>query len=123
MVFVGKGVVTPTRILLYPPEAQTSNFVLRRFPKQTAEGRFLRVQFWHEGSRLPMGYEAKTNDADLNEGVLARYRRVMNNGLEFAGRRYWALDFQLHRQAKIPVQGSLAKKYVHGWVISQKRKL
>ncbi|KAL8286145.1 hypothetical protein RQP46_004633 [Phenoliferia psychrophenolica] len=74
MVFVAKVVVTPTRVLLFPPECQTSNAVLRAFPKQTEEGRFIRVQFWDEGNRLSMGYEVKGDDLDSKEGILSRFR-------------------------------------------------
>lgn len=90
---VAKAVVTPTRVLLFPPECQTSNAVLRAFPEQAKDGRFIRVQFWDEGSRLNMGFEKKGDDVDANEGILARFRRALEHGLEFAGRKYVALDY------------------------------
>ncbi|KAM0755671.1 RdRP-domain-containing protein [Meredithblackwellia eburnea MCA 4105] len=81
---ISKVVITPTRVLLYPPEVCTSNHVLRRFPRQTLEGRFLRVQFWDESNRINMNYESKNDDKDQNEGIMARFRRCLDNGVELA---------------------------------------
>lgn len=41
---ISKIVITPTRTLCYPPEQQTSNFVLRHFLEETNDARFIRVR-------------------------------------------------------------------------------
>ncbi|KAI5480570.1 hypothetical protein MNV49_000266 [Pseudohyphozyma bogoriensis] len=93
MVYIAKAVITPTRILAYPPELQTSNFVLRRFALQVDQRRFIRVQLWDEGNRLHMHYESKTDDADVNEGIVARFRRCLKYGIKIGGRIFKILDY------------------------------
>ncbi|KAK4701279.1 RNA-dependent RNA polymerase, partial [Phenoliferia sp. Uapishka_3] len=122
MVFVAKAVVTPTRVLLYPPECQTSNAVLRAFPIQAEEGRFIRVQFWDEGDRLNMNYEVKGDNQDMQEGIIARFRRCLEHGLEFGGRKYVALDYSAS-QARTNAFWAICEDYSVGFTRKKVRAL
>lgn len=91
---VSKIVVTPTRTLCYPPELQTSNFVLRSFEQEAKNSRFVRIQFFDESSQFNMNRESRINDeADAAEGILARFRRCLDYGLKVGGRIYLPLAY------------------------------
>ena len=95
-VLVRRALVTPTRLLLCPPEQETSNYVLRNHPNHI--DRFLRVQFADESE--PMFYADIWNDHRdepvppnmgkfcPGRGMVGRVRRVLQGGLEFSGRKW-----------------------------------
>jgi hypothetical protein len=78
--------VTPAGIYLEGPEAEVSNRVLRRYPN--FHDHFIRVVFSDEdGGRLD--YSLNTN----LEAIYARFRSVLNEGIELAGKKYQFLGF------------------------------
>ena len=61
-----------------------------------------------------MGYEIKSDDGDNNEGILSRFRRCLDHGLEFAGRKYFMLDYSASQARYAYVCGVLdlvSRKY------------
>lgn len=87
VVHVAKIVVTPTRIMLFPPEPDQSNSVLRHFVDFADH--FLRVQFNDEDDRLPINDSLRAADRrNPKAGPVARVRRILASGIEVAGRRY-----------------------------------
>lgn len=84
--WVMKANVTPTRITLSGPEAESKNRILRMFPGHTDY--FLRVLFCDDdGQDLPL------NPKISNERVYERYRRVLRDGIKVAGRQFSFLGF------------------------------
>ncbi|KAM5343104.1 hypothetical protein ACJ41O_014070 [Fusarium nematophilum] len=85
-VWVFKVMVTPTRILLYGPDAESRNRVLRKYPNNNDS--FLRVIFCDED-----GQDLNFNPKIDNDTIFARYRHVMDDGINIAGRKYVFLGF------------------------------
>ncbi|KAJ3470136.1 hypothetical protein MRS44_000235 [Fusarium solani] len=85
-VWVLKALVTPTRVLLRGPDAESKNRVLRMFPENNDS--FLRVIFCEED-----GQDLNFNPRIDNEDTFSRYRKVMDNGIDIAGRKYTFLGF------------------------------
>ncbi|KAJ4152966.1 hypothetical protein LMH87_009481 [Akanthomyces muscarius] len=84
--WVLKAMVTPTRVVLGGPDAESKNRVLRMFHEHTDY--FLRVTFTDEdGSGLSF------NPRVSNDYVYDQYRTVMRQGIEVAGRRFSFLGF------------------------------
>ncbi|KAJ6525898.1 RNA dependent RNA polymerase-domain-containing protein, partial [Mycena vulgaris] len=84
-----RAVVTPTRVLLFPEVIETGNRVLRAWPAQMRDGRFIRVGFADEDGRLRITRKIAGADAvDPDGGILARIRNVLINGVWVAGRHY-----------------------------------
>ncbi|KAF7290167.1 RNA-dependent RNA polymerase [Mycena indigotica] len=84
-----RAVITPTRVLLFPEVIEMGNRVVRAWPKQMEEGRFIRVGFADEDGRLRVN--KKILDGDYNDpegGILARIRNVLRNGVYIAGRHF-----------------------------------
>lgn len=87
VVHIAKIVVTPTRVLLFPPEPNHSNSVLRHFAEYSDH--FIRVQFNDEDDRLPINDSLRAADRrNPKAGPVARVRRILASGIEVAGRRY-----------------------------------
>ncbi|PNY29213.1 RNA-dependent RNA polymerase 1 [Tolypocladium capitatum] len=84
--WVLKAMVTPTRILLQGPDAESKNRVLRMFPQHSDH--FLRVSFGDEDGR-DLSFSPKVS----NETVFERYRKVLREGIQIAGRRFSFLGF------------------------------
>lgn len=84
--WVMKAMVTPTRILLQGPDAESKNRVLRMFPDHPDH--FLRVSFCDED-----GQDLSFNPKVSNEVVFERYRKVLQEGIQIAGRRFSFLGF------------------------------
>lgn len=85
-------VVTPTRLLLFPPALEVSNELLRRF--QSQQDRFIVVTFADEDDAArvdPVDLEADT--ASPAKGTVARIRRALHSGLTIAGRHYVFLGY------------------------------
>lgn len=80
--------VTPTRVLVGPPQPETSNSVTRRYSDQLDA--IIRVHFTDEGERLHIQKYTKLGD-DLcpDKGLMARVRRALRYGIEVAGARYY----------------------------------
>ncbi|KPM36328.1 hypothetical protein AK830_g10255 [Neonectria ditissima] len=85
-VWVFKAMVTPTRILLTGPEAESRNRVLRMFPNHNDY--FLRVTFCDED-----GQDLAFNPKVSNERIFLRYKKVLDRGLYVAGRKFSFLGF------------------------------
>ncbi|PFH58837.1 hypothetical protein XA68_13165 [Ophiocordyceps unilateralis] len=84
--WVFKAIVTPTRITLHGPDAESKNRVLRMFPNHGDH--FLRVSFMDEN-----GQDLQFNPKILNHFIFERYRRVLRDGIRIAGRHYSFLGF------------------------------
>ncbi|KAM0414583.1 hypothetical protein ACHAPT_013578 [Fusarium lateritium] len=84
--WVFKALVTPTRVLLSGPDAESRNRVLRMFPDNNDS--FLRVIFCDED-----GQDLNFNPRIDNEETFARYRKIMDDGIDIAGRKYLFLGF------------------------------
>ncbi|ATY61703.1 RNA dependent RNA polymerase [Cordyceps militaris] len=84
--WVLKAMVTPTRVLLAGPDAESKNRVLRMFHDRTDY--FLRVTFTDED-----GSDLSFNPRVSNDYVYDHYRSVMKQGIEVAGRRFSFLGF------------------------------
>ncbi|EFX06378.1 RNA-dependent RNA polymerase [Grosmannia clavigera kw1407] len=74
--------VTPTRILLYGPEFEKKNRVLRKFPNQ--HDCFIRVQFCDENGDSLRLLGRRTS----YEKVYKRFIDIMKNGIQIVGRTY-----------------------------------
>ncbi|KAG8670784.1 hypothetical protein FPOAC2_04083 [Fusarium poae] len=85
-VWVFKASVTPTRVILTGPDAESRNRVLRMFPDNNDS--FLRVTFCDEN-----GQDLHFNPRVDNDLIFSRYRCVMDEGIEVAGRKYLFLGF------------------------------
>lgn len=88
LVFTRRCLVTPTRCILNPPTAETSNEMLR--DHEPYLDRFLRVQFVDDDGDFPVTGETLAIDDGVHgsEGVFARVRRAHSDGLVIAGRHY-----------------------------------
>ncbi|KAH6885741.1 RNA dependent RNA polymerase-domain-containing protein [Thelonectria olida] len=84
--WVFKAMVTPTRILLSGPEAESKNRVLRMF--SDFNDYFLRVSFYDEDGQ-DLGFRPQVS----NEAMFARYKSVLRNGIKIAGRAFEFLGF------------------------------
>lgn len=84
--YVMKASVTPTRITLSGPEAESKNRILRMFPNYTDY--FLRVLFCDDD-----GQDLSFNPKVSNDKVYARYRQVLRDGIKVGGRHFSFLGF------------------------------
>ncbi|EPE07136.1 rna-dependent rna polymerase [Ophiostoma piceae UAMH 11346] len=78
---VFRAVVTPTRMTLHGPELENRNRVLRKFPNH--HDYFVRVQFCDED-----GQGLRFNSRIDLAKVYDRFRRIMIEGINIAGRTY-----------------------------------
>ncbi|KAF4977551.1 hypothetical protein FZEAL_5922 [Fusarium zealandicum] len=85
-VWVFKALVTPSRVILAGPDAESRNRVLRMFPQNN--DCFLRVIFCDED-----GQDLNFNPRVDNDTIFKRYRRVMDEGIEIVGSKYVFLGF------------------------------
>lgn len=85
-VWVFRATVTPTRILLQGPHAESKNRVLRMYPKYNDY--FLRVNFCEENGD-DLNYNPKVSNDDIYE----RYSDVLRRGIVVVGRNYSFLGF------------------------------
>lgn len=84
--WVFKAVVTPTRIVLQGPDAESMNRVLRMFSDRT--DRFLRVTFSDED-----GQDLSLNPNVSNDNVFERFHKVLRQGIQIVGQRFSFLGF------------------------------
>jgi hypothetical protein len=85
-IWVFKALVTPTRLLLAGPEAESKNRVLRKYSNYYDH--FLRVVFCEED-----GQELRFHPKVDNEPIYSHFRRMMDDGIQIAGRKYHFLGF------------------------------
>lgn len=78
--------VTPSRTTLHGPELEAKNRILRKFSRHHEF--FARVQFCDEN-----GQDLYYNGRISYEQIYARYKHVLNNGIQIAGRVYRFLGF------------------------------
>jgi hypothetical protein len=84
---IHRAKVTPTRVSLQGPEEETNNRVLRKYPNH--HDYFLRVEFCEED-----GQPLRFNPRVSNEKIFhERFKGVLENGIEIAGRTYAFLGF------------------------------
>ncbi|KAI9739001.1 MAG: hypothetical protein M1818_005315 [Claussenomyces sp. TS43310] len=84
---IHRATVTPAGIYLYGPKPETKNRVLRKYPDH--HDYFLRVQFSDEDGQ-PVRYDPQASTDNI---FYSRFKRVLDNGFEIAGRNYAFLGF------------------------------
>ena len=84
--WVMKAMVTPSRIVLHGPEPESKNRILRKFPRFTDF--FLRCLFCDDN-----GQDLAFHPNVAHDAVYERYRRVLREGVQVAGRRFSFLGF------------------------------
>lgn len=80
-----KVIVTPTRLVLYGPELEPMNRVLRKFSDHSY---FIRAQFCDENGQ-DLFFNAKIS----LDSIYNRFKSVLSNGVQVAGRVYKLLGF------------------------------
>lgn len=86
LALIHRATVTPSRITLHGPELEAQNRILRKFPDHHEY--FIRVQFCDENG-LDLFFNPKVN----YDVVYDRFRHVLRNGIQIAGRTYSYLGF------------------------------
>ena len=100
LVLIRSVLVTPTRVLVWPPQPEPSNSVTRRYSDRL-DG-IIRVQFTDEEDKLhvscphavdPSSWQmldsTRAADAESPEvGLLARVRRALQHGLQIGGQNF-----------------------------------
>lgn len=86
LTLVHKVTVTPTRTTLHGPELEAKNRILRKFPSHHEY--FIRVQFCDENG-LDLFFHPKIN----YDGIYDKFKRVLQEGIQIAGRTYGFLGF------------------------------
>jgi hypothetical protein len=79
--------ITPTRVLLYGPEPETTNRVLRKYSEN--QEFFIRVQFCEEDG-MPVRFNQRVSNVQIYH---QRFRDILRNGIEIAERRHYFLGF------------------------------
>jgi RNA-dependent RNA polymerase len=92
-VYVDRCVITPLRVIVEPPQLETSNSILRAY--SSFNDRFLRVNFATDDGPLDINEALRLVDVDSNgeEGMIACIRRVLSHGVVIAGRLFCFLTF------------------------------
>lgn len=80
-----RAVVTPTRITLHGPEPEPMNRILRKYPDHSY---FIRAQFCDED-----GQDLFFNSRVSLDPIYNRFKSVLSNGIQVAGRVYKLLGF------------------------------
>ncbi|TXT13886.1 uncharacterized protein COLE_00079 [Cutaneotrichosporon oleaginosum] len=82
--------VTPTRMLIGPPQQEASNSVTRKYSDRLHG--IVRVQFVDEGDRIHVLDYARQADIAMPEvGLMARIRRALNNGICVGGQVFFPI--------------------------------
>jgi hypothetical protein len=82
-----RAFVTPAGVYLHGPEPETKNRVLRKYNDH--HDYFLRVQFCDEDGEQ-VRFDPRTSNDDI---FYVRFKNVLEEGIEIAGRRYGFLGF------------------------------
>nr|XP_019011562.1 RNA-dependent RNA polymerase 1 [Kwoniella pini CBS 10737]OCF50343.1 RNA-dependent RNA polymerase 1 [Kwoniella pini CBS 10737] len=99
--------VTPTRLLIGPPQAEPSNSVTRKYA-DSIDG-IIRVQFTDEEDKLYVVNMREIDTLRPDIGIMARVRRALHHGLIIGGRRF------------LPVASSASQQKDHAiWFIDHK---
>ena len=85
-IWIFKALVTPTRVILVGPDADSKNRVLRKYSAKNDY--FLRVVFCDEDGQN-LNFHPKID----KEPVYSRFRRIMDEGIQIVGRKYHFLGF------------------------------
>ncbi|KAJ4007046.1 hypothetical protein NW752_010460 [Fusarium irregulare] len=85
-IWIFKVLVTPTRVILVGPDADSKNRVLRKYSAKNDY--FLRVVFCDEDGQN-LNFHPKID----KEPVYSRFRRIMDEGIQIVGRKYHFLGF------------------------------
>jgi len=85
-IWIFKALVTPTRVLLTGPDADSKNRVLRKYSANNDY--FLRVVFCDEDGQS-LSFHPKID----NEPIYSQFRRTMDEGIQIVGRKYHFLGF------------------------------
>lgn len=86
LALIHRVTVTPSRITLHGPELEAKNRILRKFPDH--HDYFIRVQFCDENG-LDLFFNPNIN----YDQVYHRFTRVLQDGIQIAGRTYSFLGF------------------------------
>lgn len=86
LALVHRVVVTPSRTTLHGPELEAKNRILRKFPDHHES--FIRVQFCDEN-----GLDLFFNPKISYDPVYAKFRGIIRDGIQIAGRVYSFLGF------------------------------
>jgi RNA-dependent RNA polymerase len=82
--------VTPTRLLIGPPQQEASNTVTRKYSDNLDD--IIRVQFVDEGERIHILDYAKAADSIMpGVGLMARIRRALNQGIRVGGKLFFPI--------------------------------
>ncbi|WWC63397.1 uncharacterized protein I303_105997 [Kwoniella dejecticola CBS 10117] len=99
--------VTPTRLLIGPPQEEPSNSVTRQYAKKL-DG-IIRVQFTDEEDKLYVGDIKEFDRLRPDIGIMARVRRALHHGLIIGGQRF------------MPVASSASQQKDHAiWFVNHK---
>ncbi|KAH8802793.1 RNA dependent RNA polymerase-domain-containing protein [Xylogone sp. PMI_703] len=85
-----KVTVTPSTLLFNSPTVETTNRVLRKYAREHADGRFLRVQFTGE---VAEGRINSLPNQPRNDELYTRVYRTLSNGIRIGERHYEFLAF------------------------------
>ncbi|WWC93489.1 hypothetical protein V866_000324 [Kwoniella sp. B9012] len=88
--------VTPTRILIGPPQQEPSNSVTRQY-KDRLHG-IIRVQFTDEEDRLYVGDLKQMDNLRPEVGIMARVRRALHHGLVVGGQTFYPVASSASQQ-------------------------
>lgn len=86
LALVHRVTVTPSRMTLHGPELEAKNRILRKFPDHHEN--FIRVQFCDEN-----GLDLFLNPKINHDQIYDKFRRVLRDGIQIAGRTYSFLGF------------------------------
>ncbi|BEJ14161.1 hypothetical protein CspHIS471_0313350 [Cutaneotrichosporon sp. HIS471] len=82
--------ITPTRMLIGPPQQEASNTVTRKYADHLDD--IIRVQFADEGDRIHiLDYAKDANRVLPGVGLMARIRRALNKGIRVGGKLFFPI--------------------------------
>ncbi|ODN90833.1 RNA-dependent RNA polymerase 1 [Cryptococcus wingfieldii CBS 7118] len=97
LVLIRTVLVTPTRVLVGPPQYEPSNSVTRRYSDKL-DG-IIRVQFTDEEDRLyVVDYLKDADNIDPAVGLMARIRRALQYGLIIGGQTFYPVASSASQQ-------------------------
>ncbi|WVW85521.1 hypothetical protein I302_107559 [Kwoniella bestiolae CBS 10118] len=88
--------VTPTRVLIGPPQQESSNSVTREYADRL-DG-IIRVQFTDEEDKLYVGDVKQMDNIRPEVGIMARVRRALQHGLVVGGQRFYPVASSASQQ-------------------------
>ncbi|WWC90607.1 uncharacterized protein L201_005543 [Kwoniella dendrophila CBS 6074] len=88
--------VTPTRVLIGPPQQESSNSVTRKYSDRLHG--IIRVQFTDEEDRLYVGETRHMDNYRPDIGIMARVRRTLHHGLVVGGSTFYPVASSASQQ-------------------------